>query len=130
MLVKVKLLFNIDHMVHVSYNNWFDTNFIEVFNQIKDIIQPDTQYIIMTSAGMAAKILLYELAKFYPNNIYLDFGSALDKICTKLTTRGWEPHYNTSMDWLKDIIPSDWDDEKYDYIYNECRNNLTYFGRG
>jgi hypothetical protein len=124
LLVKAEILFNIDHMVHVPFNNWFDTLFEETLEKIKNIIKDDTKYIIMTSAGMGAKVLLYQLAKQFPNNIYLDFGSALDKICTLRTSRGWEPDYDTTMSWLHDIIPANWNDPKYDYIYQEARTKL------
>lgn len=124
LLVKAEILFNIDYMLHVSYNNWFDTHFDEILEKLNNIIKDDTKYIIMASAGMGAKVLLYRLAKKFPNNIYLDFGSALDKICTLKTSRGWEPDYNTTMNWLHDIIPSNWNDPKYNYIYQEATTKL------
>jgi hypothetical protein len=124
LLVKAEILLNIDYMIYVAFNNWFDTQFDLILEQLKNIIKDDTKYIIMTSAGMSSKILLYELAKLFPNNIYLDFGSALDKICTKQASRGCEPEYETSMKWLSDIIPPNWNDPKYDYIYHEAKTKL------
>jgi hypothetical protein len=127
LLVKAKILFNIDYMVHVPFNNWFDNHFFDVLENIKNIINNEdenTKFIIMTSAGMSAKILIYELSQKFPNNIYLDFGSANDKICTKKTSRGWEPDYETFIELLKDIIPNDWNDPSYDYIYDEAKGKL------
>jgi hypothetical protein len=124
LLEKAKILFNTDYMIHVPLNNWFDTRFNNILEQLKKIIQPDIKYIIMTSAGMGAKILICELTKLFPNNIYLDFGSAIDKICTKRTSRGWEPEYDTFMTLLKDIIPEDWNHSKYEYIYKEADKRL------
>ena len=124
LMIKAKILFNIDYMVHVSYNNWFDTQFEGLMIQLKNIIQPSEQYIIMTSAGIGAKVLIYELSKLFPNNIYLDFGSAIDKICTKKTSRGWEPSYEVFMELLKDMLPDEWNDEKYNNIYEESKSKL------
>lgn len=126
LLVKSKLLFNIDHMVNVKLNNWFDTD----FELIKETViksmdpAPDSQNIIITCAGMGSKVLICELAKLFPNNIYLDFGSALDKISTKKTSRGWEPDYSDMMNMLKYIIPDNWEDSKYECIYETAKSKL------
>jgi hypothetical protein len=124
LLIKAKKLLNIDHMVHVPFNNWFDNLFDEVINNLKNIINPHEQYIIMTSAGMGAKCLISELTKLFPNNIYLDIGSALDTICTKRATRDRYRSYEKIMHHLRDIIPDDWNSNEYDYIYNEARVKL------
>ena len=55
LMVRAKILLNIDHMVHVPFNNWIDTQFDDILNQVKSIIDPEEQYIILTSAGMGAK---------------------------------------------------------------------------
>lgn len=125
LLVKAEILFNIDHMVHVPLKNWFD-NFHIYLEQVKSLIKSDQQYIIMTSAGMAAKILIYELSKLFPNNIYLDCGSAFDKICTKKTSRGWEFSYEEIVNLMENsgLLPIDWDDPKYDFVYQEAVSKL------
>jgi hypothetical protein len=124
LLVKSKLLFNIDHMINIPFNNWFDTTFEEIINNIKKIITPAKQYIIITCGGMGSKVLICELSKLYPQNIYLDFGSAIDKICTKKTSRGWEPSYEELMEDLKELIPPNWNDTKYDNIYIKANTML------
>jgi len=125
LMIKAKLLLNIDYMVHVPFNNWFDSYFDELMNVLKKIIRKDEKYIIITSAGMGAKILICELSKLFPNNIYLDFGSAIDKICTKKTSRGWEPSYEVLMSLLKDLISQkDWNDPKYDIVYEEAKKKM------
>ena len=123
LLVKAQILFNIDHMVYVSFQNWFD-NFQVYLEQVKNLIKPDIQYIVMTSAGMAAKILICELSKLFPNNIYLDCGSSFDKICTKKTSRGWEPPYEEFVEIFGGLLPENWNDPKYDYIYQEAVSKL------
>jgi hypothetical protein len=124
LLEKAKILLDIDYMVHIPLNNWFDNHFDDILNQIKLLIQSDTKYIIMISAGMGAKILICELSKLFPDNIYLNFGSAIDFICTKKKSRGWEPSYDTFMTLLKDLIPDNWNDPKYEYIYNEAIHKI------
>lgn len=124
LLLKANLLLNIDYMINVKYNNWFDSDFESIIDLLKKYIHPDNQYIIITCAGMGAKVLICELSKLFPNNIYLDFGSALDKICTKKTSRGWEPSYDELITQLGDIIPDSWEDQKYDYIYELAKQKL------
>jgi hypothetical protein len=75
---------------------------------------------------MGSKILISELYKQFPNNIYLDIGSAIDQICTKKKSRGYEPSYEQSIENVKDIIPADWDSPEYEYIYNEAYYNIGY----
>jgi hypothetical protein len=126
LMVRAKILLNIDHMVHVPFNNWVDTEMEYILNEIKSYINsnPDEQYIILTSAGMGAKILISELTKLFPKNIYIDIGSGLDKICTKKTSRYWQPSYEEFMNELRDMIPSNWESPEYDNIFNEAQHKL------
>jgi hypothetical protein len=126
LLVKAKILFNIDYMIHVNFNNWFESEFENIIEKFKQIINPNEQYIIMTCSGMGSKVLICELIKIFPNNIYLDFGSALDYICTKKKSRGWEPEYAILMNYLREIIPENWNDVKYDYINNSANQILNH----
>jgi hypothetical protein len=124
LMVRAKILLNIDHMVHVPFNNWVDTQFDTVLEEIKSHINPEEQTIILTSAGMGAKILIGELTKLFPKNIFIDIGSGLDKICTKKTSRGWEPSYQDFMNLLAHIIPSGWESPEYEYIFNEAQTKV------
>jgi hypothetical protein len=124
LLMKSKLLFDADELVIVPFNNWFDTDFHKILNYIKDLIKYDGNHIVMTCCGMSAKVLIAELLKVYPNGIYLDFGSALDRICTKKESRGYKFTYEYLLDMLKDIIPNNWHDSQYDIIYNEAKYKL------
>jgi hypothetical protein len=121
LLVKAQHLLDINHMVYVPFNNWYDTDlFDKTLDNTAKLISPDTSNIIMTSAGMGAKVIIAALSKVFPNNIYLDFGSALDKICTKKTSRGWERDYDEYMQDLVDILPDNWDSPEFDYVYSEA----------
>jgi hypothetical protein len=124
LLLKAKILFNIDYMVNISFNNWFDSDYDKILNQVKKIMNNNEQYIVITACGMGAKVLISDFIKSYPNNIYLDFGSAIDKLCTKKNTRGGGLSYDQLLIDLKDIIPPNWNDSKYDYIYKEANNKL------
>lgn len=124
LMVKAQPLLNIDLMVFIPMNNWFDTLFEELMQTLKTVITHEDQYIIMCSAGMGAKVLICELTKLFPNNIYLDIGSALDTICTKRVTRDHNRTYEKVLYYLGDLIPSDWNDPKYDYIYSEAQNKM------
>lgn len=121
LLVKAKSLFNADHIIHVPFNNWFDDQFEYYLNSIDDIIKSDgRQPLVITCCGMSAKIMICELSKKYPNGIFLDFGSGLDKLCTKRESRGFPHSYDYLINLLKDILPEDWDSEKYNYIYEKA----------
>jgi hypothetical protein len=67
---------------------------------------------------------------FGANGIYLDLdfgsgsGSALDFICTKKNSRGWKHTYDYLLDIMKELLPSDWDDEKYNDIYELSKQQL------
>jgi hypothetical protein len=125
LLIKVQILLDIDNIVLIPLNNWFDTQFDEILNKVKEIIG-NYEFILMTSCGQSAKVLIAELHKIYPNGIYLDVGSGLDCICTKRESRGWGYKYDEVYDAFKrnNFLPNNWDDPKYDNIYEEAHNKL------
>jgi hypothetical protein len=124
LMTRAKGLLNIDHMIHVPFNNWFDTEFDRLISEIESCIVNGEQCIIMTSAGMGAKAVIAELSKKYPQNIYLDIGSGLDKVCTKKTSRGWEPNYAELMYIFKDLLPDHWESSEYQTVFEEARDKL------
>ncbi len=124
LMEKARILLNIDLMVYIPLNNWFDTLFEELINALKKLISEDEQYIIMCSAGMGSKVIICELTKLFPNNIYLDIGSALDTICTKRVTRDRRRTYENALERMRDLIPDDWNDPKYEYIYEEAKKKM------
>lgn len=126
LLIRAKGLLNIDHMVNVHLCGWFDTLFDKVIGEVQDIISEnnDEQFILITACGMSAKVIISELSKKYPNGIYLDFGSALDFICTKRDSRGRGYNYEDIVDTLKDILPENWEDDKYNEVYELAKSHL------
>jgi hypothetical protein len=127
LLIKTKILLNLDHVVIIPLNNWFDSQFDSVLNKVRELIGPqDGNHIILTACGMSAKVLIAELHKTHPKGIYLDIGSGLDCLCTKKDSRGWGYIYNQLYAKFKqhNFLTTDWEDPKYNYIYNEARNKL------
>ena len=124
LLTKSKILFNADHIVIVPFNNWFDNHFNDVVEQIKSLICKDENHIVITCCGMSAKVLITELIKTFSNGIYLDFGSALDLICTKRDSRGREYDYTYLENLLSDLLPDNWNDTQFEYVYNEAKHKL------
>ncbi len=116
LLLKAKDLFKTDSIINVPFNNWFDSKYEEILNKVKNVIT-DEQPIIITACGMAAKILISDLAKLYPKGIFLDIGSALDYLCTKHDTRGRKYSYNDLYNIFKDILPDNWHHPSYEKIY-------------
>lgn len=124
LLIKSKLLFDADEIIFVNFNNWFETMFEKIVQQIKNNIQENENHIIITCCGMGAKVLIGEFTKYFNNGIYLDFGSALDFLCTKKDSRGFPFNYDYLTNLLEDILPDEWNHNKYNYIYDEAKNKL------
>lgn len=112
-VAKAKKILDLDHVVIIPLNNWFDNDFEKYLNIIVNIIKSDGRNpLIITCCGMNAKIMICEITKIFPHGIYLDFGSALDKICTQETTRSCQQSYEYLIDKLKDLLPDEWVNEK------------------
>jgi hypothetical protein len=134
LLQKTKLLFGGGEAdvttVFVPLRDWFDTKFNEIFGQIKaECERANGQAILIFSAGMGSKVLVYELYKLFPQNIYLDFGSALDIICTRQDSRGRGYGYGNLYEAIRragGVLPEDavWHDPKYNPIYESASRNL------
>lgn len=124
LLVKAKYLFNLDTHVIVPFHGWFENEYERVFNEVLKSCEGIDNPLIITCAGMASKILIRELHKKMPNGMYIDFGSALDALCTKRCSRNQNIKYETIVNYFKSILPDNWDDSEFDYIYEEAKQNL------
>jgi len=125
LLIKTEILLDINHIITIPFNSWFDDKFEEILDKVKNLMNNDMN-IILTSCGMSAKVLIAELHKINPNNIYLDIGSGLDLVCTKRNTRNFNITYENIYEKFKehDFIPDNWNHEKYDFIYNDASEKL------
>jgi hypothetical protein len=82
-------LLKVDAFVPIHPTNWFDTAYTEVLDAVKSQVQDPNNLLILTSAGMGAKVLIADLHRLYPNAIILDIGSAMDLICSSRRTRDY-----------------------------------------
>jgi hypothetical protein len=126
LLIKAASLLDIGYTIQIPFNNWFDKYCETVIEQTAKIIETDGNHIVITCCGMGAKVIIYELKKRFPKGIYLDFGSALDLLCTKKDSRGSASKFNYDdlLVVFKDLLPPDWDDKKYNPVYEEAQKKL------
>ena len=110
-MIKAQKLLDIDYMIFIPFNNWFDNYFENILNNISKLITDNNNepHIILTACGMSAKVLIYELSKIYDNSLYFDIGSALDFLCTKEDSRGYKNLYSYEylLDIFKELLSSD-----------------------
>jgi hypothetical protein len=124
LLVKAKLLFKADELVFVDRRGWFDTQIDRVVEACQRAIGDCKNPIVMTMAGMGSKVLLRRLHALYKEGTFLDFGSAVDKICTKRETRGHKHSYPYLISLVSDILTEEWDDPKFEPIYETATHEL------
>jgi hypothetical protein len=123
LLIKSKYLLDIDYVIIIPLHSWFDTYFENVMQQITSLIGIDENHIVITCCGMSAKVLLTELRKKFKKGVYLDFGSALDLICTKKDSRRYSTY--ESVEYLySDLFSSNWNDSVFENIYESAKINL------
>ena len=124
LLLKSKMLLRADSLIHVPFQNWFDANFDRLIDLVCQQIGDDEQPIVITCCGMGAKVVIAELHKKYPRGIFLDFGSAMDLLCTKRDSRGRFYSYEHIFGAFSGILPGDWHDKKYETLYLEAQNKM------
>lgn len=132
LLVKAGIFFGNCEFVHVPFRRWFNTESIRIFEKIQSTLENlykkygTNQAIFIFSAGMSSKVVISELYKIYPQNIYLDFGSALDILCTKRDSRGRGYSYHDLCRFFAPIMPPAeiWENPKYEPIYATARREL------
>lgn len=127
LLIKSKLLFNADEIILVNFNNWFDNDFENIMNKIKKLIIDNENHIIITCCGMSFKNIICECHKIFENGIYLDFGSAIDLLCSKKDSRGYFIYsidYQYLITKLEEILPEEWNHNKFNYIYEQAKYKL------
>lgn len=123
LLQKAKILLKIDTLVHIPFSNWFDTDFERILEEVKKEYS-EQGTIFMVAAGMGGKPLIGELARVFPNAIYLDIGSALDYLCTQKCSRGNRFTYSQLKEAFQDLLPEDWDSDKYSEIVEQAKIHL------
>ena len=92
---------NIDDFVVVDSVNWFDNNYSDTLNQVIRCVKDPNEVMILSSAGMGAKVLIADIHRIFPNSFIIDIGSALDLVCSGRRTRDF--HHNFSMEDISQI---------------------------
>lgn len=86
--IEMKTFFNGNKFVVVPERSWFNDYYADVYNEVCKNIDTYCHTIILTSAGLASKVLISDIATNYSNVSCLDLGSSFDYICTGKNTRG------------------------------------------
>ena len=105
-----KALLNMDYMVYVPQRNWYDDHFEDVVSKVLACMEDAGMCIVITCCGMSAKVLQMRIAQLHPKGIYLDIGSGLDVICTKVQTRSYGRGYEHEHSIWKDELPTNWEE--------------------
>lgn len=120
-LVRAEKLLNLTGTIHIPLCNWFDDHIESLIGNLTDNVLNHEPFILITCCGMSAKVIISEVSKRFPHGIFLDFGSALDLICTKHDSRGWEYKYEDLVRVFKDLLPDDWENEIYNNIFESAK---------
>ena len=89
MVERSKALLNLDTNIAVDPVNWFESNYADVLSRTVAAVKDPNNVMILTSAGMGAKVLISDLHKLYPNATIVDIGSALDLMCSGRRSRNF-----------------------------------------
>lgn len=106
---RAKALLNIDLQIGIHPSNWFDTQYNELYAMVCKELEVAPRSMVLISGGMGSKYLISELHKRFPETIYIDIGSGLDKLCMKIDTRNYHPPYDKLVEYMKTILPVGWD---------------------
>ena len=104
-LTAVAPLFNIDKTIIIHPYNWFQLQYDDILQQIKNAVKNPNEIIIMTSAGMGAKPLLADLRQYYPSAILIDIGSGFDAL-TSTVSRSYNNYSLEEIETFKRYISS------------------------
>ena len=89
MVERSTALLNLDTTIAVDPVNWFESNYADILNRSISSVKDPNNVMILTSAGMGAKVLISDLHKLYPNATIIDVGSALDLMCSGRRSRNF-----------------------------------------
>jgi hypothetical protein len=89
MAERASSLLNLDGIITIDPVNWFETNYDDILNQTITAVKDPNNIMILTSAGMGAKVLISDLHKVFPNATIIDIGSALDLMCSGRRSRNF-----------------------------------------
>ena len=110
---RLNYFFRTAFFVEVPEGAWFDDHYEELFETLRAMIAKmegdGWKPIVLTSAGLATKVLIAELAPEFPTTSFLDVGSSFDLLAQKKDTHGGPFTYDDVLAFYGDLIPDGWD---------------------
>lgn len=127
-LIKADDLLGIDFHEYIPLNNWFDSDFSKHLGKVSSYVEyklgPNVPFILITCCGMSAKPFIYKMKLKFPQGIYLDVGSGLDRICTHAESRGWSFSHEYMYEMWKGVLPDNWNEPRYQSLYSAASKHL------
>jgi len=120
LLQRIEILLDTS-IIEIGMRTWYREEYENIKQQIKEKMT-DKCNIILTSGGMASKVLIADLM-LEKEGIYIDIGSALDLIASKKDSRGYM-HYDEMKQYFSDILPLDWENDKYNHIFQDAQHQF------
>jgi hypothetical protein len=124
LLVKATSLFGLSHHIVVPYRNWVENDYNRILQSVLEVCDGDPSPMILTCAGMGSKVIIKDLHALIPNGMFIDFGSGLDHLCTRKSSRGANFTYSDIETYLKDILPENWNDPQFEGIYERAKTAI------
>ena len=140
---RMQLILNANYVIHIPLHNWFcDGIYEQVKNGLFDILSRREHQesaaaaraaanIVVIAGGIVSKVLIADCLRHFPNEIYLDIGSALDLLCTKRDSRGWQYSYEDIESAARDsklLLPDDekqWNDPRLqELVFEPAQTHL------
>lgn len=117
LLEKATILLDIPNFYVIPNHGWEEKR-NEIKNDVIKIVKSDDP-LICIAGGMSSKPLLQSLHQQFPKAILIDIGCCLDWICTKRDSRGFSTvfSYEQLYNYFSPLLPSNWNDPKYEIIY-------------
>ena len=89
-----KSLLNIDNHILIDPINWCENDYENIYNKVLSSVKDPNNVIILTSAGMGAKVLINDLFKKLNKSIIIDIGSAMDQVFGNRKTRDYHSNFS------------------------------------
>jgi hypothetical protein len=124
LLIKAKYLLNVQKYITINLHGWFVEQFEFIKNEFLDELKKNPDSVILLSGGMGTKVLIKYLHELYPNATYIDVGSCLDFVCTKKDSRCQGRSYEKMENYFREILPENWNDKQFDWIYDEAKREI------
>lgn len=102
-----RALLNIDTHIEIDERNWFEMGYEPVLAQTIEAVRDPENVMILTSAGMGAKVLIADLVQKFPRATIIDVGSALEQLCAKRSIRDFHVLTETELEKMRVALLED-----------------------